>query len=126
MVLNIILNIVFLKYFFDYTSERRPGAGHRHSLLYGFFRAFYYFSVALWQSGYLRIARSFAKIALCLRDHGCRVLARHALHRFTMHSRFIVQLLVFLVLLRGSTGSILGLAWFFRCHELEESLWDRQ
>jgi hypothetical protein len=39
---------------------------------------------------------------------------------FTMHSRFLVQLLTFLALLGGATLLYLGTAWLFRCHELEE------
>jgi hypothetical protein len=39
---------------------------------------------------------------------------------FTMHSRFLVQLLTFLALLIGATALYLGLAWVFRCHEMEE------
>jgi hypothetical protein len=37
-----------------------------------------------------------------------------------MHSRFFIQLLVFVGLLGGATALYLGLAWIFRCHEMEE------
>jgi hypothetical protein len=37
-----------------------------------------------------------------------------------MHSRFLVQLLVFLALLGGATGLYLATAWLFRCREMEE------
>jgi hypothetical protein len=37
-----------------------------------------------------------------------------------MHSRFLVQLSIFTGLIVGATALYLGLAWVFRCHELEE------
>ena len=40
--------------------------------------------------------------------------------RFTIHSRFLVQLLVFVGLLAGATGLYLATAWIFRCREMEE------
>jgi hypothetical protein len=39
---------------------------------------------------------------------------------FTRHSRVLVQLLTFLALLIGATALYIGMAWLFRCHELEE------
>ncbi|MDP9147374.1 MAG: hypothetical protein M3N22_06920, partial [Acidobacteriota bacterium] len=39
---------------------------------------------------------------------------------FTAHSRFVVQLMVFLALLGGATALYLAMAWLFRCHEIEE------
>jgi hypothetical protein len=39
---------------------------------------------------------------------------------FTIHSRFIVQFLVFTALIIGATAIYLALAWLFRCHEIEE------
>jgi hypothetical protein len=39
---------------------------------------------------------------------------------FTIHSRFLVQLLVFAALILGATALYLALAWLFRCHEIEE------
>jgi hypothetical protein len=37
-----------------------------------------------------------------------------------MHSRFLVQLSIFTGLIVGATALYLGLAWIFRCHEIEE------
>jgi hypothetical protein len=39
---------------------------------------------------------------------------------FAMHSRFLIQLLIFVGMITGATALYLGLAWVFRCHELEE------
>ena len=37
-----------------------------------------------------------------------------------MHSRFLIQLLVFAGLMTGATLLYLALAWVFRCHEIQE------
>jgi len=37
-----------------------------------------------------------------------------------LHSRFLVQLLVFSGLIAGATALYLALAWLFRCHEIQE------
>ena len=39
---------------------------------------------------------------------------------FTIHSRFLIQLLVFAGLIGGATVLFLALAWIFRCHEIQE------
>jgi hypothetical protein len=39
---------------------------------------------------------------------------------FAIHSRFLVQLLVFAGLITGATVLYLVLAWIFRCREIEE------
>jgi hypothetical protein len=39
---------------------------------------------------------------------------------FTIHSRFLVQLLTFISLIAGATVLYLALAWVFRCSEIEE------
>jgi hypothetical protein len=37
-----------------------------------------------------------------------------------MHSRFLIQLLVFSGLIVGATALYLTLAWLFRCSEIQE------
>ena len=64
--------------------------------------------------------RSFAKISLCAGVMGVACWFGGHYTAFTMHARFIVQLLVFAGLLGGATALYLGLAWIFRCHEIEE------
>jgi peptidoglycan biosynthesis protein MviN/MurJ (putative lipid II flippase) len=67
-----------------------------------------------------QIFNSFAKIAMCSAIMGVACWLGMRYTAFTMHSRFIVQLLTFLGLLGGATALYIGLAWLFRCHELEE------
>ncbi len=120
MILNIILNIVFLKYLFDYTQNGGPALATAIACYMDFFVLFAIFRLRYGQLGISEILRSFAKIALASAIMGVAAWVGMHYTEFTMHSRFIVQLLVFLALLLGSTGLYLGLAWLFRCHELEE------
>jgi peptidoglycan biosynthesis protein MviN/MurJ (putative lipid II flippase) len=64
--------------------------------------------------------RSFAKIVFCSAIMGVACWLGLHYTAFTIHSRFLVQLLTFLALIIGATGLYLGAAWLFRCHELEE------
>jgi peptidoglycan biosynthesis protein MviN/MurJ (putative lipid II flippase) len=68
----------------------------------------------------MQILRSFAKISLCSGIMGVACWFGNHYTAFTMHSRFLVQLLVFSGLIGGATALYLALAWIFRCHEIEE------
>jgi len=70
--------------------------------------------------GMTEAMRSFAKISLCsaIMAAACWVGNRYT--AFTVHSRSLVQLVVFAGLLTGATALYLALAWIFRCHEIEE------
>jgi putative peptidoglycan lipid II flippase len=120
MVLNIILNIVFLRYLFDYVQNGGPALATAIACYMDFFALIVIFRLRFGPIGGKQIFNSFAKIALCSAIMG--VAAWFGMHytEFTMHSRFIVQLLTFLALLGGATLLYLGAAWLFRCHELEE------
>jgi hypothetical protein len=70
--------------------------------------------------GTLDILRSFAKVSLCASIMGVGCWFGNYYTSFTVHSRFLVQLLVFTALISGATALYLALAWLFRCHEIEE------
>jgi putative peptidoglycan lipid II flippase len=120
MVLNIVLNILFLRYLFDYVQNGGPALATAIACYMDFFALIVIFRLRFGPIGGRQIFNSFAKIALCSAIMG--VAAWFGMHytEFTMHSRFIVQLLTFLALLGGATLLYLGAAWLFRCHELEE------
>jgi len=87
---------------------------------FDFFALFIIFRLRYGALGTMEILRSFGKISLCaaIMGVGCWLGGKYT--AFTMHSRFIVQLMVFTALIAGATGLYLGLAWVFRCHEIEE------
>lgn len=70
--------------------------------------------------GIREILRSFSRLgsAAAIMGIGCWVAAKYT--AFTVHSRFLVQLLTFAGLIIGATVLYLGLAWLFRCPEVEE------
>ncbi len=122
LVLNIILNIVFLKYFFDYVQNGGPALATAIACFVDFFALFIIFRNALRAVGGRQIFNSFAKIALCSAIMGVACWLGMHYTEFTMHSRFLVQLLTFLALLGGATLLYLGMAWLFRCHEWKRSM----
>jgi peptidoglycan biosynthesis protein MviN/MurJ (putative lipid II flippase) len=87
---------------------------------FDFFALFIIFRLRHGVLGTREILASFSRIFLCsgIMAVVCWFAARYT--QFTMHSRFFIQLLVFVGLLGGATALYLGLAWIFRCHEMEE------
>jgi len=70
--------------------------------------------------GMREILRSFSKILLCSGIMGAACWFGGRYTEFTIHSRFLVQLLTFTGLITGATVLYLTLAWIFRCSEIEE------
>jgi putative peptidoglycan lipid II flippase len=120
LVLNIVLNIVFLKYFFDTVKNGGPALATAIACFVDFFALFFIFRKRYGAVGGRQILRSFTKIALCSSIMGVACWLGLHYTAFTIHLRFLVQLLTFLALLIGATALYLGLAWIFRCHEMEE------
>ena len=120
LVLNIILNIVFLQFFFKKVQNGGPALATALACYFDFFALFIIFRLRYGAMGTMEILRSFGKISLCAGIMGVACYFGGHYTSFTMHSRFIVQLLVFLGLIGGATALYLGLAWIFRCHEIEE------
>jgi putative peptidoglycan lipid II flippase len=120
LVINILLNIIFLKFLFARVQNGGPALATALACYFDFFALFIIFRLRHGTMGMVGIARSFAKIGLCAGIMGvaCWFGARYT--AFSMHSRFLVQLLVFAALILGATLLYLGLAWIFRCHEIEE------
>ena len=81
---------------------------------------FFIFRMRYGAIGGRQILQSFTKIALCSAIMGLACWLGMHYTEFTRHSRFLVQLMTFLALIVGATALYLGLAWLFRCHEIEE------
>ncbi len=120
LVINIVLNIVFLQFFFKRVQNGGPALATAIACFFDFFALFIIFRLRYGALGIGEIVRSFAKIFVCSGIMG--VACWLALHytAFTIHSRFLVQLGVFVGLIAGATALYLGLAWLFRCREAEE------
>ncbi len=121
LCINIILNIVFLHTFlYKRVQNGGPALATALATFFDFFALFIIFRLRYGPIGTMEILRSFSKISLCAGIMGVACWFGNYYTTFTIHSRFLVQLLVFAALILGATALYLVLAWLFRCHEIEE------
>jgi len=120
LVINILLNIIFLDYFFKRVQNGGPALATAIACFFDFFALFIIFRVRYGSMGTMEILRSFTKVSLCAGIMGIACWVANYYTAFTVHSRFLVQLLVFAAMIGGATGLYLTLAWLFRCHEVQE------
>jgi putative peptidoglycan lipid II flippase len=120
MVMNIVLNIVFLQFFFKRVQNGGPALATALACFFDFFALFIIFRLRYGSMGTLDILKSFSKISLCAGIMGAACWLGAHYTEFTIHSSFLIQLLVFAGLIFGATALYLALAWIFRCHEIQE------
>jgi putative peptidoglycan lipid II flippase len=120
LVLNIVLNIVFLEFFFKRVQNGGPALATALASFFDFFALFVIFRWRYGSMGTMEILRSFSKIAVCSAIMGVACWVGLKYTEFTIHSRFLVQLTAFTGLIVGATILYLLLAWLFRCPEVEE------
>jgi len=120
LVINIVLNIVFIQFFYKRVLNGGPALATALATFFDFFALFVIFRIRYGAMGTMEILRSFSKIFLCAGIMGVACWFGNYYTTFTIHSRFLVQLLVFAGLITGATVLYLVLAWIFRCHEIEE------
>ncbi|GAC1701222.1 MAG: murein biosynthesis integral membrane protein MurJ [Candidatus Acidiferrum sp.] len=120
MLINIVLNIVFLEFLFKRVQNGGPALATAIACFFDFFALFIIFRLRYGALGVMEVLRSVFKIAVCAGIMGvaCGIGAHYT--QFTIHSRFVVQLLVFIGLIGGAAALYLALTWLFRCHEIEE------
>jgi putative peptidoglycan lipid II flippase len=120
MVMNVVLNIIFIQFFFRRVQNGGPALATALSCYFDFFALLLIFRLRYGVMGMRDILRSFSKIFLCSAIMGVACWLGGRYTEFTMHSRFVVQLGVFAALIGGATVLYLTLAWVFRCSEIEE------
>jgi putative peptidoglycan lipid II flippase len=120
MVINIVLNVVFLEYFFKRVQNGGPALATAIACYFDFFALFIIFRLRYGSLGTLQILTSFLKISLCSGIMGIACWLGVHYTAFTLQSGFLVQLSVFAGLIVGATLLYLALAWIFRCHEIAE------
>src|SRR5204863_8157995 len=115
LISHIILSISFLGVFFSRVKNGGPGLATALATFFDFFALLIIFRWRHGSMGMTEAMRSFAKISLCsaIMAAACWVGNRYT--AFTVHSRFLFQLVVFAGLLTGATALYLALAWIFRC-----------
>jgi putative peptidoglycan lipid II flippase len=121
LVINVILNMLFLNtWLFTRVQNGGPALATGLACYFDFFALLIIFRLRYGPLGIREIVISFSRITLCSAIMGVACWFGGHYTQFTMHSRFLVQLVVFMGLLGGATGLYLALAWLFRCHEMEE------
>lgn len=120
MVINLVLNMVFLQFLFKRVQNGGPALATALACYFDFFALLLIFRLRYGLMGMREIFRSFSKIALCsgIMGVGCALGAYYT--QFTIHSQFLLQLVVFTGLIAGATVLYLACAWVFRCSEIEE------
>ncbi len=120
LVLNIALNTLFLISFFQTFKNGGPAFATSVAAYFNFLMLFTIFRLRFGRLGTMEILGSMAKIGLCSALMGvlCWVMLR--LSHFFSYRHFLPQLAVFAALILGATAVYLGLAWVFRCPEIEE------
>ena len=120
LVINIVLNIVFLQVLFNRVQNGGPALATALATFFDFFALLIIFRLRYGSMGIMETIRSFVKISLCSGIMAVACWVGNHYTAFTVHSRFLVQLIVFAGLIIGATVLYLALAWVFRCHEIQE------
>jgi putative peptidoglycan lipid II flippase len=120
LVINIALNIVFLQFFFKRVQNGGPALATAIACFFDFFALFIIFRLRYGALGIMEILHSFSKVFACSAIMGVACWLGMRYTAFTIHSRFLIQLSVFVGLIVGATALYLALAWAFQCREVEE------
>ncbi len=120
LVINIVLNIVFLQFFFRRVQNGGPALATAIACFFDFFALFIIFRLRHGALGTREIAQSFSKIFAAAGIMGVACWVGIHYTTFAVNSRFLVQLGVFAAQILGATAVYLAAAWLFRCREVEE------
>jgi putative peptidoglycan lipid II flippase len=118
--LNIILNFVFLYYFFKRFQNGGPALATVLATMFDFFTLFAIFRLRYGALGSVEILHSIGKISLCSALMGVGCMVGNYYTKYTVQSAFFTQLMAFIGLIGGATLLYVGLTWIFRCPEIEE------
>jgi putative peptidoglycan lipid II flippase len=121
LVLNIVLNLIFIARFSGSLSNGGPALATSISGYVNFSVLLAIFRLRFGQLGARSIARSVGKIAICsaVMAGGCAFALRHV--PFEALGPVLWQAAALAAMIVGSIGVYLGLAWAFRCEELSEA-----
>lgn len=120
MFINIVLNIVFLRFLFARVQNGGPALATSLAAMFDFFALFLVFRLRHGSMGISQILVSVAKITACTAIMGVACWTGVHYTAFAAHSRLLVQVGIFGGMITGAALLYMGLAWIFRCHEIEE------
>jgi putative peptidoglycan lipid II flippase len=120
MLANILLNVIFLFYFFPKLKNGGPALASAMAAYFNVFTLFVIFRLRFGRLGTREIATSLGKIATCASAMGvvCWFALRYS--QFDSIAHFLPRLLVFIALIGSATLTYLGVAWALRCTEISE------
>jgi putative peptidoglycan lipid II flippase len=120
MLANVLLNVVFLFYFFAKLKNGGPALASALAAYFNVFALFVIFRLRFGRLGTREVAASLGKIAASAGVMGFVCWGALKYSQFDSIEHFIPRLLVFIALVGSATLTYLGLAWAFRCDEISE------
>ena len=120
MIANVVLNVVFLIYFFAKLKNGGPALASALAAYLNVFTLFVIFRLRFGRLGTRDIAASLAKIAVCASAMGVVCWGALRYSQFDSINHFFPRLVVFVALIGGATLTYLGVAWALRCAEISE------
>jgi len=118
--LNVLLNAVFMKTFFQTFYNGGPALATSLSAYFNFLMLFVIFRQRFGRLGTFHIVVSMFKIAVCSGVMGVLCYGMLKLSRFETYTHFLPQLLVLVLILVAATAAFIALSWVMRCTEVEE------
>jgi putative peptidoglycan lipid II flippase len=120
MLANILLNVIFLFYFFAKLKNGGPALASALAGYFNVFTLFVIFRLRFGRLGTRDIAASLAKIAVCAGAMGLVCWGALRYSQFDNIEHFLPRLAVFVALIGSATLTYLGVAWALRCAEVSE------
>jgi putative peptidoglycan lipid II flippase len=120
LVVNIVLNLIFLFYFFARVQNGGPALASVLASYLNVGLLFVVFRLRFGRLGTWDILGSVGKIAICSAGMGALCWSTLWYSHFRSIQSFLPRLTIFAGLIAGATLAYLGLAWLFRCDEIQE------
>jgi putative peptidoglycan lipid II flippase len=120
MGVNIVLNLVFLFYFFAKFKNGGPALASALAAYFNVSVLFVIFRFRFGSLGTREILASMAKIAICAGAMGIVCWSALRYSQFDAIEHFLPRLAVFIGLILSATLTYLGFAWLLRCDEVSE------
>ena len=118
--LNIILNVMCLRWFFPIFRNGGPAFATVVSAYFNFFALYVVFRVRFGAMGTIEILASLMRVAGCAGLMGAACWLGLRIFHFNSYQNFFPRLAIFTGLIVGATSIYLGLAWALRCTEISE------
>lgn len=120
MAVNIILNYVFMKTFFQTFQNGGPAFATTLAGYFNFVALFVLFRKRFGRLGTMEIVASLVKIVICSAAMGALCVVMLRFSNFAELQGFVVRVSVFVSMIVAATVFYIGLAWLMKCPEVEE------